>query len=440
MAPDRMNAPWLRPVVALFAFAGLLVLGGCGGGSGAPNNPFRAPPPVIGPLFVLPAAATVYSHTPATLTVSGGATPYQAFSSNPAILPVAQQVNGATIVLLAGNVTADTATVITVQDAIGQTATSTITVRAAPIFNTLTITPDRTTCGTNAVCSGGTATATVQVTGPGGAGIPNRAVRFDVVVGAFAIQTTNPATPYVSTLTVVSDANGNASVILFASPSAPTQFAMLRVTEVTSGYSVTASFTIVQVTNGSAILSVVPATATITGADSASCSGGFRVDYFIYGGTPPYHISSTFPSAISLVNSVVNVSGGSFEAITNGTCVNPLTFTIVDATGVQTTATLINQVGTGAPPTPPPATLTINPSAYGPIVCVGPFGFALTGGTPPFSVVTNPPGPTITTSPVTTSPGSFSVGAPFVPATTYQVLVGDAGKPQQTATAMIQCM
>ena len=81
MAQNPMNAPWLRPVLALFAFAGLLALGGCGGGSGAPNNPFAPKPPAITPVFVLPAAATVYSHTPATLTVSGGATPYQAFSS-----------------------------------------------------------------------------------------------------------------------------------------------------------------------------------------------------------------------------------------------------------------------------------------------------------------------------------------------------------------------
>ena len=441
MALNQMRATLLRPVLALLAIAGLLTLAGCGGGSGAPNNPFAPGPVTPGALFVLPPSMTVYTGTPATLTISGGAPPYQAFSSNGTALPVTQAVNGSTVVLLPNNVAANTTAVITIQDNIGQTATSTITVSPAPIFNTITITPARTTCGTNTVCSGDTATAAVQVMGPSGAGIPNRAVRFDVVTGAYGIQTNNPAAPLAPTLTVVTDNNGNAQVILQATVNAPTQPALLRATEVTTGNTVTASFTIVQVTDGSAILSVVPGTATITGPDKATCSAGFRVDYFIYGGTPPYHVSSTFPTAVTLLNPIVNAPGGFFEAITNGACVNPLTFTIVDSVGRQTTATLVNDVGTADVPTPPapgPATLTITPKTVSPTVCTS-LPFALTGGTPPFSVVTLPPGPTITTSPIATSPGSFSVGGTFAPATTYQVLAGDAGKPQQTVTATIKC-
>ena len=109
MASNSMNDKWLRPVLALCALAGLLALGGCGGGSGAPNNPFAPKPAPVGPLFVLPPTAVVYSHTPATLQVSGGATPYQAFSSNSAVLPVAQNVDTGVVVLVAGDVTADTA-------------------------------------------------------------------------------------------------------------------------------------------------------------------------------------------------------------------------------------------------------------------------------------------------------------------------------------------
>src|ERR1700674_1922162 len=161
MASNSMNNKWLRPVLALCALAGLLALGGCGGGSGAPNNPFAPGPIAVGPLFVLPPTAVVYSHTAATLQVSGGAAPYQAFSSNSAVLPVAQNVDTGIIVLIPSDVAADTAVVITVQDAIGQTATSAVTVRPAPLFNTLTVVPSRTVCGTNAVCSGATATATV---------------------------------------------------------------------------------------------------------------------------------------------------------------------------------------------------------------------------------------------------------------------------------------
>jgi len=458
MAPDRMIDRWVRPFLALVALAALLALGGCGGGSGAPNNQFAPKPPALTPVFLLPPAETVYSHTPATLTVSGGAAPYQAFSSNAAILPVGQAVNGTTVVLLANDVAAPTAVTITVQDSAGQTATASITVSPAPLIGGLTITPADTSCvpstpsggrvsisassstSTNVVCSGTTATATVQVTGPGGAGIPNRQVRFDVVTGAFAIQSSNPAQPLVPTLTVASDANGNATVILQAAVNAPTQPAQLRATDLTTGNSVVGNFTIVQVTDGSTILSVVPATATITGPDTATCTTGFKVDYFIYGGTPPYHVSSTFPEGATLVNSVVAAAGGFFEAITNGTCVNPLTFTIVDATGRQITAQLINQPGTATPPAPPGPPLSVTPPSYtvGTGGCTGKtFGFVITGGTPPFSVAS--PGGVVAPASVTTSPGSFTISGFTDGSGLHTIFIGDAGKPQQGATASVTC-
>ena len=435
MALNQMRATLLRPVLALLAIAGLLTLAGCGGGSGAPNNPFAPGPVTPGPLFVLPPSMTVYTGTPATLTISGGAPPYQAFSSNGTALPVTQSVSGSTVVLLANNVAANTTAVITIQDSIGQTATSTITVSPAPLLNTLTVTPARTTCGTNTICSGDTAIAAVQVTGPTGAGIPNRQVRFDVVTGAFGIQSSNPAQPLVPTLTVVSDANGNARVVLQATVNAPTQSAQLRATDVTTGNTVTAAFTIVQQTDGSAILSVVPGTATITGADNATCSVGFRIDYFIYGGTPPYHVASSFPTAVTILNTPVNVSGGSFEALTNGTCVNPLTFTIVDATGRQTTATLINQPGTAAPPTPPapPAgalTGSISPSTF--TACGGKtFAVLITNGKAPYSVFSSDavapvPAPTIAPQPLTAAGQVFisNLVSPASGQTTYGIHCG----------------
>jgi hypothetical protein len=342
-------------------------------------------------------------------------------------------------VLIPSEVAADTTVVITVQDAIGQTATSSVTVRPAPLFNTLTVVPSRTACGVNAVCSGDTATATVQVIGPAGGGIANRQVRFDVIAGAYAIQSSNPAQPLVSTLTVVSDINGFARVILQAAVSVPTQPAQIRATDLTTGNSVTATFTIVQQTDGSAILSVVPATANITGPDDAHCSAGFRIDYFIYGGTPPYHISSTFPDAVTLVNSTVNFSGGSFEAITNGTCVDPLVFTIVDAIGRQVTATLSNVVGETAAPPPPSAPIFITPASVTRASCLTTttFGFTITGGTPPFSV--SSPNGMVSPSSVTTSPGSFTFNPSTNGAGTYTIFVGDTSVPQKTASVTITC-
>ena len=442
MALNQMRASLLRPVLALLAIAGFLTLAGCGGGSGAPNNAFAPTPPTPGPLFVLPPSMTVYSGTPTALTISGGAPPYQAFSSNGTALPVTQAVSGASVPLSPGNVATATSTVITVQDSIGQTATSTVTVSPAPLLNTLTITPARTTCGTNSVCSGDTATAAVQVTAPGGAGISGRQVKFDVVTGAFGIQ--NNPLPLASTLTVVSDGNGNASVVIQATVNAPTQPAMLRATDVTSGNTVTTSFTIVQVTDGSAILSVVPPTATITGPQVNVCTVGFRIDYFIYGGTPPYQVSSTFPTAVTLLNTPVTAPGKAFTAITNGTCVNPLVFTIVDAVGRQTTAQLINKEGTATPtpPTPPPALVVTGPVTLAGCTAATNFAFVITGGTPPYNFsatlssgvpVYNPPN-----QQVTDNGNGFTVSG-LATSTTGVIAVVDSAVTPQSKTLTISC-
>jgi hypothetical protein len=446
MAPNRLNARWLRPAFATLALAALAVLGGCGGGSGAPNNPYAPQPVPPGPLIIAPSTITVYANTPASLDVLGGVSPFLVVSSNPTILPLASSTSTGTIVMLPTNVSATASVIITVTDSAGTQAEATVTVQPAPIFNTLTITPANATCGANAVCSGQTATAAVTVTGPGGAGIPGRQVRFDVVTGAFAIQSNDPANPLVQTLTVVSDQFGNAHVIIQANVGAPTQPAFLRATELTTGDQQTAQFTIVQTTNGSSVLSVVPATATITGPDSATCSSGFRVDYFIYGGTPPYTVQSTFPNAVNLLNTTVAASGLPFSAITNGSCVDPLIFTIRDATGLQTTATLINVVGTGTPTTPV-SPLTAAPKSQPIAACNGATASELiTGGTAPYSIsaaTVQGVTPIVSPSPLA-SPGYVNIsgmqpGTLPPPPTTYSFIVTDASKPALQATFTIVC-
>ena len=72
MTANRPYAAWLRRLAGLVALAGVFVLSACGGGSGAPNNPFAPPPLSSAPLTVLPAAPTIYSQVAATLTISGG--------------------------------------------------------------------------------------------------------------------------------------------------------------------------------------------------------------------------------------------------------------------------------------------------------------------------------------------------------------------------------
>ncbi|HEV2976934.1 MAG TPA: hypothetical protein VG425_05055 [Casimicrobiaceae bacterium] len=441
MALNRLNARWLRPALATLALAALALLGGCGGGSGAPNNPYAPKPVAPGPLLIVPSSITVYANTPALLTILGGVAPYLVASANPALLPVGSSTSTGTVVLLPGNVAMTESVLITVTDSAGTQAQATATVQPAPIFNTLTITPASSACGANTICSGQTGTAAVTVTGPGGAGIPGRQVRFDVISGAFAIQSSDPANPLVASLTVVSDQFGHAQVIIQANVAAPTQPAQLRATDVTSGEQQTGQFTIVQTINGSAVLSVVPATATITGPDNATCSAGFTVTYYIYGGTPPYTVASTFPNAVGVFGVPVLMSGGAFRAVTNGTCVNPLVFTIRDATGLQTTATLLNLVGTATPPTPPPSPITVSPPSYtvmGAGSCTGKtFNFTLSGGTAPFSVASS--GAVIVPNPVTTSPGSFGISNFADGSGKNTILIGDASKPQLTAAASVTC-
>lgn len=434
MTDTRSPAAWLRSLAGLLALAGALVLSGCGGGSGAPNNEFK-------PFVLLNAAGgaaiEAYSGFPTNMIVSGGLAPYRAASSNPTVLPVGESNQGSPIVLLANSVTADTGVQITVQDSMGRIASATAVVHPAPMANSLVIAPANAECGTNAICSGQTGTATVTILGSAG-----RQVRFDVYSGPYGIVSPAPGAPLVNTLTVASDSAGHASVILRAHVDAPTQYAQLRVTEVATGQLLTASFLIQQITDGSAILSVVPKEATITDAYKGECTSGFPTDYYIYGGTPPYRVASTFPNAVTLVNTIVPASGLAFTAITNGTCVDPLTFTIVDATGRQMTATLINKEGSNErPAVTPQLSASITPSTYAGCVAGTHFFPVVSGGTRPYSVSPAGTPPTVPTI-VTTASGFVDISGLVSPATgsnVYNFTVRDTSTPSQQTSFSITC-
>jgi len=441
---------WLRPTLLLLAVTGALSLAACGGGNGSINNPNPGPPAPTA-VTVFPPSQTIYSGTPAAITISGGVQPYRAFSSNSAVLPVALNVAGDTIVLLANPVTVDTTTVVTVQDAIGQTSPATVVVRAAALFPSgLQVLPSQATCGNN-LCTGATGTASVQATGAGGSPLAGRQIRFEVVYGAFGLINSNPAAPLVQTLTVVTDSTGRAQVGIQTTVDVPTQPAQIRAIDLITGQQQTANFTIIRDQNAGSTIVVVPDKATITGPDTNTCSAGFRVDYFIYGGTPPYRITTTFPDGATLVNSTVQNSGGFFEAITNGTCVNPLVFSILDTAGKQTTATLENLPGTAAPPTPPPPappSLAVTPGTQGnqTTTCTGKtYQVLVSGGTPSYNIAFVPPGPATGTPPVITppnlaAPGTVAIsGLSVTTAGTYQFRVFDSATQAQSANFSIAC-
>ena len=445
MTDNRLLAAWLRPLVGLIALAGVLALSACGGGSGAPNNPYAPGPTVPGPLVVLPPSATVFAGVPTTLTVTGGLPPYSAYSSNATILPVAQAVAGNSVLILPSNPGSDTGVTITVQDSAATIATAALTVRAAPLLpNLITITANGDCTAGTALCSGGTGVASVKVTAPGGAGISGRQVRFDVVFGAYALQTTNPAQPLASTVTLVTDQNGDVSAGIAVNVTAPTQIATIRATDLTSGNQVTGNFLIQQVTDGSQILSVIPSgTVTIDGPDASTCSSGVSVQYYIFGGTPPYTVKETFPGAVILSTNLVTTNGGGFTATTTGQCFVNMQYAITDATGRTipggSSPLLTNQVGKDA--APPTSTMAVAPNSLTSTACTGKtFTFIVVGGTAPYNVSASPSnGVIITPTPVSAAGIPVAVTGWLTASGDNFVTFVDSSSPKQLATATVTC-
>ena len=397
------------------------------------------PPP---PLAILPSTSVAFSGVPTVLSVTGGVPPYFAFSSNSIVLPVTQAVAGASIPLLPATVAADTPVTITVQDSASTAVTAGVTVRPAALLNNLTIRPNTTDCGTSAICSGQTGTATITTRLPGGGPAPGRQVRYDVVGQApYGIVSNNTT---VQSLVVVSDANGNAQVIIRANVSAPTQVVQIRVTDVASGQSVTGDFLIQQRTDGGSVLTVIPSEVNITGPFVGECSAGFRIDYFVYGGTPPYSVTRTFPDAATLLNSIVPASGGFFRVLTNGVCVNPMTFSITDATGLVTTATLNNVPGTTpVPVAPEPTELVVVPGNQSVVsdFCESlQFQFVITGGTRPYNIYASPTGPTISNPVINPSEDDPSTIVGNITVNPTAVSFVDSSNPPKTVTRTIACI
>ena len=341
--PGQRLTAWLRPLLTLAAMAGVLSLAACGGGNGAPSQSGGG---TVTPLTITPSTATAYSGTPTTFLIAGGTQPYTILTSDQTALPVVGTLQGNSLVVVPGNVGADTPVTLSVRDAAGQTTSAAVTVKPQLLLPTSITVTGNTNCSAagGTLCSGQNGTASVLVVGPNAAPLAGRSVRFDVVQGDFAFVDPAGGTP--QSLTTTTDQNGFAVVTLSVPASATTQIATIRATDLTSGSSISSNFTIVAFNNGSAVLSVVPTTATIKGppASTPVCAVGAQINYYVYGGTPPYTVALTVPSVVIIRGSPVQVSGGFFTAITNG-CVDLETIVITDASGRFTTVTLSSVLG-----------------------------------------------------------------------------------------------
>ncbi|HEX8740762.1 MAG TPA: hypothetical protein VF925_11540 [Casimicrobiaceae bacterium] len=422
---------WLRPLLTLAALAGVLSLAACGGGGGSPNNPYQ--PGGAAP-SVAPSTANIYSQIPYVFTVTGGTPPYRITSGNPNDLQVPSEAVGNTFAVLGAVVPAPTTESLTVTDALGRPATATVTINPAVLLpSAITITGNPNCAASGAtLCSGQDGTASVTATGANGVPLAGRAIRFDVVQGDYTISP--PGQAPATSFTVTTDQNGVAAVRLLVAVTAPTQFATIRATDVTSGESIVGQFTIAQYTNGSATLTVLPTgTTTFTGPDKATCDAGGMASFYIFGGTPPYTVATNFPQAITIKGAPVLKSGGGFTITTTGVCVTNLSFIITDASGrVATSPTVDNVVGTAA--APPPALVVTPPSLSGTCSAGSTFTFLATGGTGTYTNSINPQ-----PAGVTVTPTGANVAVSFssaVSATTFNITVSSGS---QAVLAKLTC-
>ena len=343
----------------------VVLLGSCG--SGAVSAP-PAPDPAAGtPLTVSPPTAVLFPDLPTTFTITGGRSGYTAFSSNNAVLPIAANVTGSTFSVVPSAVTADTEIEITVRDAANTSATAKATVKPSSLLNQITFTPFGPTgigCGTNTVCSGGDAQIVVKAV-QNGVVLRNRSIRFDAFKGDFQLVILATGEK-VSSLSIKTDEQGEATARITANVGAITQVATIRTTDegVPSGQSRSYNFTIVQQTSGVGILSTLPSgVVTFTGEKGPAGSDGFcptgAVDYYIYGGTPPYVVASPLTGVATVSPGSVGTSGGRFTARVMD-C-GKVAFIVTDASGrtVETsTLEALRGAKGDAITTPPSLTVT----------------------------------------------------------------------------------
>jgi hypothetical protein len=408
--------------VASLAIVFSALLSGCG--SGAVSAPPSDTP--ASPISVSPPTADLFADLPTTFTISGGKPGYTAFSSNTVALPVTPVVNGTSLVVTPTSVAADTLVDITIRDTANASATARTTIKPTTLNNQITITPAATTstgCGEAAICSGSNAQVTVKAV-LNGVVLKNRTIKFDVVLGSF--QFAEPGSgALVNSLTVNTDEQGEAVARLTAAAGAATQVATLKSTDVATGLARQYSFNIVQQTSGAGILSVLPSTTlTIKGAKGEPgrdglCPSGVPVDFYVYGGTPPYAVSSPLPTVVAIAAGVILANGGRFTANVIGCGKTAIIVTDSSGKAIETAAIDAQQgdKGDAVTPTPTPSlvaspsTLDIGCNQSGVVSATGAGSFTatvITPGVPSGALTVTPPSGSLPTSITVTRPRNAS--------------------------------
>lgn len=308
---------WLSSLATIAVLGFMTLLSGCGGG-GASATPNIA-------LSVDPATATLYMGYPTTFTITGGRAPYSVSAGDPSIHFTGSSnntltVNGNTFVVNVDNVNADTSVTLTVRDADGKSATTSVTVKPASLDAASLVITGQTAAGGSQtfISSGLQGTASVTAKSATGAPLMGHKVRFHVTdqgaaYGFICNQTLGDclvidtdSSGRILTVETTTDQSGNAYAVIKADASATTQYATISATDQMTGFVLRKQFVI----SGPA-LAVLPGTATwtfvgnnngtlTTPGDCPAPPNGAISNFYIYGGTPPYTITTTAPSIATL--------------------------------------------------------------------------------------------------------------------------------------------
>jgi hypothetical protein len=396
-----------RGLAAVFTGVVAALMTACGGGgvSSAPSSPDTA-------ISVLPSTATVYPNIDTTFTISGGRPPYIVASQNPAAIPN-PTVNGSTFVVRPANVQANTTASVEIRDASSppKTLGVSLNIVTSTLDNAITITNNSGSCGAQAqLCSGSDAIATVRSV-INNVAQANRQVRFEAFQGDFGFVAAG-SSAIANTLVATTGVNGTANVIIRARPTAQPQPAILQVVDVDSGLTRRFVFSIGLSTDGNNNITVIPDSQTWQAPFIDACVTGAISSHYIFGGTPPYLVTSTNTQFATLGSSsgssttegtIVQTSGGAvLIAVTGQICSLAsagTVFIVQDAVGRRTTFTVSNLRGANSPPPNANGQVgapTVAPTSLGPLGCdvsasafvnqVLPAGFT---GVPPTITVTS---------------------------------------------------
>jgi hypothetical protein len=401
------------------AVAALLVAS-CGGG-GVSSSPTGGPTP----LSLNPNAANFYANVPVTITIAGGSPPYLLSTTEPTVLPGINGLftrNGSITVVPAQpgvvdpvtdpNIVPSRSLTLQVRDATGTTITGAykVLVNYALGYGTsiTNLSPGlaEQSCGsaTN-VCAGQDAVVRLS---PTYAGISRagRQIKLDIIQGDYDFMVTD--TNLTKTVTLTSDADGEATVKIRARAGAPTQIAILRITDVQSGATRDEVFTIASAVLGEGIITAIPTQIGFSGATKAGCATNLSADIYLYGGKAPYTIRNTSPDVVVVSGSPVLTNGGRFTITSTGrVCTNDegIQLVVVDATGRQITVRFVNKVGENDAPPP----FIVTPASLSFVGCSSAVTTVVSTIGAPYVSISEPSFSASQPQPVAGFPGLYSV-------------------------------